>query len=168
MSARILALLASLLIAASPLPAPRPAANGVGISGSAQGPLDPRASQSLPAGVPSPADPAVSGDGTPEPTAAPTPNSGVVSREFGVRGVASWFDAAPTLAAAGPALRKALGPDWRGTWVRVCAGSCVRVQLLDWCLCRVGDSERLIDLSRSAFGRLADPSRGLIMVEVVR
>ena len=37
-----------------------------------------------------------------------------------LRGYATWYDAPSKQdAAAGPALRKALGRDWRGSWVRV-------------------------------------------------
>jgi rare lipoprotein A (peptidoglycan hydrolase) len=45
-------------------------------------------------------------------------------------------------------------------------GQSVVVQLSDWCLCIVGGSERLIDLSASAFSRLAPLSAGLVWVEV--
>lgn len=93
-----------------------------------------------------------------------------------VRGKASWYCGGGsactrgyppgTLAgAAGPALRVG---DWRGRIVKVCnAGGdrktlCVRVQLVDWCAC----PRRVIDLYRSAFSRLASPSRGVLHVEV--
>lgn len=39
----------------------------------------------------------------------------------------------------------------------------VRVRLVDWCACPNG---RVLDLYRSAFQRLADPSRGLVKVTV--
>lgn len=81
----------------------------------------------------------------------------------GVRGVASWYRWHPGEAAAGPALRRALGPNWRGMTVRVCGKvSCTTVRLTDWCLC----TRRVIDLDVRAFARLADPSRGLVMVSV--
>jgi rare lipoprotein A (peptidoglycan hydrolase) len=68
-------------------------------------------------------------------------------------------------AAAGPLLRKALGPRWRGRRVTVChAGRCVRVTLNDWCLCSKG--RRLIDLSDEAFRRLAPLGRGVIDVTI--
>lgn len=93
-----------------------------------------------------------------------------------VQGKASWYCGGGsactrgyppgTLAgAAGPALRVG---DWRGRIVKVCnAGGdrktlCVRVQLVDWCAC----PRRVIDLYRSAFSRLASPSRGVLHVEV--
>lgn len=83
------------------------------------------------------------------------------------RGVASWFVASESSAAAGPALRAFLGPSWRGQRVRVSAGGrSVVVTLSDWCLCIVGRSERLIDLSASAFSRLAPLPAGLVRVEV--
>ena len=64
-------------------------------------------------------------------------------------------------AAAGPALRVG---DWRGRIVKVCSGGrCVKVQLVDWCFCGSG---RVIDLYRSAFSRLANPSRGLLRVSI--
>ena len=82
-------------------------------------------------------------------------------------GVASWFAAPDATAAAGPALRAFLGPSWRGQRVRVSAGGrSVVVRLTDWCLCVVGRSERLIDLSATAFSRLAPLSVGLMRVEV--
>lgn len=89
-----------------------------------------------------------------------------------VSGRASWYCGAgsrctrgygpSTLsAAAGAALRTG---DWRGRLVRVCSGDrCVRVRLVDWCFCGSG---RVIDLYRSAFSRLASPSRGVIRVTV--
>jgi rare lipoprotein A (peptidoglycan hydrolase) len=68
-------------------------------------------------------------------------------------------------AAAGPLLRKALGPGWRGRRVTVChAGRCARVTLNDWCLCSKG--RRLVDLSDEAFRRLAPLGRGVIDVTI--
>ena len=81
-----------------------------------------------------------------------------------LRGTASWFAAPVGTAAAGPALRAALGPDWRGRSVAVTSGGMsVRVVLDDWCQCY---GTRLIDLSLGSFSALADPSRGLVLVEV--
>lgn len=54
------------------------------------------------------------------------------------------FDA---YAAAGPALRVALGPNWRGRVVYVDG---IRVTLIDWCLC-TGAPDRLIDLYWDVF-----------------
>jgi rare lipoprotein A (peptidoglycan hydrolase) len=42
-------------------------------------------------------------------------------------------------------------------------GHAVRVELTDWCGCPNG---RVIDLARTAFARLAPPSRGLVRVVV--
>lgn len=82
-------------------------------------------------------------------------------------GTASWFASPRGSAAAGPALRAALGPSWRGTEVTVTAGGrSATVRVSDWCLCRVGGSVRLIDLPRADFGALADPSLGLVASEV--
>ena len=82
-------------------------------------------------------------------------------------GTASWFASPRGSAAAGPALRAALGPSWRGSEVTVSAGGrSVAVTLSGWCLCRVGGSARLIDLPRADFAALADPSLGLVASEV--
>lgn len=83
-------------------------------------------------------------------------------------GVATWYDWRPGGAAAGPALRRALGPNWRGQRVRVCAGGrCVTVTLNDWCACGDrGGRPTVIDLDRRSFAALAPPSRGVINVEV--
>lgn len=85
-----------------------------------------------------------------------------------VRGVATWFRAAPGTGAAGPALRQALGPDWRGTRVRVCGiSTCIAARLTDWCACadRPG-GPTLIDLSAADFADLAPLSRGVMEVKV--
>jgi len=90
-------------------------------------------------------------------------------------GLATWYDDGPGLyAAAGPDLRHG---DWRGTFVTVTVVNsrgdsgerpvAVTVQLTDWCAC--GDRNgrpTLLDLSASAFRRLAPLSRGVIAVEV--
>jgi rare lipoprotein A (peptidoglycan hydrolase) len=80
-------------------------------------------------------------------------------------GLATWYDDGPGLyAAAGPLLRHG---DWRGSFVRVCAGKCVTVQLTDWCACGDrGGQPTLLDLSASAFKRLAPLSKGIVAVEV--
>lgn len=82
-----------------------------------------------------------------------------------VQGDATWYDGNRKQAAAGPRLRRALGPDWRGRWVRVCVDGqgCIAVRLTDWCACGHG---RVIDLDRRSFAALADPSRGVIPVWV--
>jgi hypothetical protein len=100
---------------------------------------------------------------TPAPTRRPT--VGMTGATV-VSGTASWYDYVQGGAAAGPALRSALGPGWRGTRVRVCAdGKCVRVLLSDWCACGGG---RVIDLDVRSFARLAPPSAGLVAVTVRR
>lgn len=93
-------------------------------------------------------------------------------------GVASWYcrprrsactaghRASGAYAAAGPALRAALGPAWRGQRVVVAVGGhAVTVELVDWCECPGG---RLIDLYGSQFRRLAPLSVGLLTVEVTQ
>jgi hypothetical protein len=58
------------------------------------------------------------------------------------------FDA---YAAAGPALRQAIGSDWRGSIVYVDG---IRVKLIDWCQCYKGESnEKLLDLYYDVFAR---------------
>jgi hypothetical protein len=59
-------------------------------------------------------------------------------------GLASWYAYVPGGAAAGPRLRNALGPHWRGMTVRACAGSgrCVSLVLSDWCQCLIGARDR--------------------------
>lgn len=82
-------------------------------------------------------------------------------------GQASWFGTGPDglYAAAGPALRRMLGPKWRGRYVTVSAGGrSIRVRLTDWCGCY---GSRLLDLSDEAFAGLAALSRGLVRVTVV-
>lgn len=85
-----------------------------------------------------------------------------------IRGRASWYSARGSVAAAGPALRKALGPGWRGTWVRVSAGSrSVLVRLDDWCQCYTGTrGERLVDLSDDDFAVLAPLASGVMRVRI--
>lgn len=101
----------------------------------------------------------------PAPAPAPEPTPRILE------GIASWYSYFAGQAAAGPALRDALGPDWRGSTVRVCAGAaCVAVRLTDWCYCWPGTAtERLIDLDvRSVVELGLDPARGLYHVTVER
>ena len=50
-----------------------------------------------------------------------------------------------------PALRAAIGPDWRGTIITVDG---IRVKLIDWCQCYRGEpSEKLLDLYYDVFAR---------------
>ena len=86
---------------------------------------------------------------TAKPSPGKTPRP-AVRPAHGLRGVATWYAASKGTAAAGPALRAALGKDWRGDRVRVCSGGeCVTVRLTDWCACgpRHG-TPTLIDLGR--------------------
>ena len=58
------------------------------------------------------------------------------------------FDA---YAAAGPKLRAAIGPSWRGTIVWVDG---IRVKLIDWCQCYQGEKqEKLLDLYYDVYAR---------------
>ena len=78
--------------------------------------------------------------------------------------VATWYSYVPGGAAAGPALRSALGPHWRGTRIQVCAGSrCVAVVLSDWCACGGG---HVVDLDVRSFAALAPTSRGVLRVTI--
>jgi hypothetical protein len=95
-------------------------------------------------------------------TPAPRPSAIAAT----VRGRASWYGVDGDVAAAGPALRHG---HWRGSLVDVCADRCVTVRLVDFCQCLRGQrSERVIDLSPSAFALLAPLSAGLIHVTVRR
>jgi hypothetical protein len=87
---------------------------------------------------------------------------------LGTQGTASWYDYKVGQAAAGPALRAALGPNWRGQTVEVWhKDKHVRVVLTDWCQCfKDTNRERIIDLDIRSFAALAPASRGLIPVEV--
>jgi len=60
----------------------------------------------------------------------------------------SGFDA---FAAAGPALREAIGPDWRGRVIKVDG---IKVKLIDWCQCYQGEpNEKLLDLYNDVYKR---------------
>ena len=79
-----------------------------------------------------------------------------------LRGIATWFHSPAGVSAAGPDLRAALGPGWRGTSVRVCSGSaCIVTVLGDWMR-----ADRLIDLHAPLFARLAPLSVGVLRVVV--
>jgi hypothetical protein len=83
-----------------------------------------------------------------------------------LRGPASWYCRAgvspctythPDLggfdayAAAGPKLRAAIGPGWRGSIVWVDG---IRVRLIDWCQCYKGEpQEKLLDLYYDVYAR---------------
>ncbi len=77
-----------------------------------------------------------------------------------LRGTATWYAYRPGQAAAGPALRRALGKSWRGRTVTV---NGQRVTLTDWCACGGG---RIIDLDSRTFAALAPLSRGVMRVKV--
>lgn len=99
---------------------------------------------------------------TPRPTPRPTAHPWTGSA---LRGQATWYRWHVGEAAAGPALRRMLGPHWRGKRVQVCASSrCVVVRLTDWCACH--PSTRLVDLDARSFAALAPLSRGVIRVTV--
>lgn len=87
-----------------------------------------------------------------------------------VTGTASWYHHIAGQAAAGPALRRMLGPTWRGRVVRVCGnGRCVKVKLTDWCQCYKDTArERIVDLDVRSFAVLFPPSRGVGRVTVTR
>lgn len=106
---------------------------------------------------------------TPRPTARPqrtSPPSSIHPLSVKRTGTATWYCCtrgypSGLYAAAGPGIRVG---NWRGRYVRVCAGSrCVRVRLIDWCACGHG---RVIDLYPEAFRRLAPLSRGVVRVQV--
>ena len=117
------------------------------------------------------------GDTAPsEPTASAASTPGSSQSTWALTGTASWYclskrsactvgyPASGLYAAAGPRLRSALGPGWRGKVVTVTAnGRSVVVRLVDTCQCY---GSRLIDLYASAFARLAPLSVGLVRVTV--
>jgi hypothetical protein len=99
----------------------------------------------------------------------------IVSVPAHLSGIASWYAYVLGDAAAGPALRAWLGPDWRGQRVTVCAirhsdipTPCVVVTLSDFCRCQTNpDSVKVIDLDVRSFAQLADPSRGIVVVTII-
>ena len=94
----------------------------------------------------------------------PTGNPGAARP---LRGYATWYSS-PSGAAAGPALRDALGPGWRGRSVVVASsGASVVVRLTDWCACGARNGvPTLLDLPRDDFAALALPSAGIVRVTV--
>ena len=100
----------------------------------------------------------------PEPPKAPT--ASVASTTHVLRGQASWYCRAgvspctsghsdgggfDAYAAAGPKLRAAIGPAWRGAIVSV---NGIRVKLIDWCQCYRGEpQEKLLDLYYDVYSR---------------
>ena len=102
----------------------------------------------------------------------PNVSAGITEPRAGITGIASFYVYIPGGAAAGPALRSALGPGWRGRRVIACVTSdkkrsasdnCVTVTLTDSCQCY---GTRLIDLDWRSFSRLAPLSVGLAQVTV--
>lgn len=102
----------------------------------------------------------------PEPAGRAIPQAEGATRvqSGNLRGRASWYAADGMIAAAGPALRRFLGAHWRGSWIRVCSGSCVTVRVSDWCAC----PRAIIDLSDDAFRQLAPLPTGVVRVTVSR
>ena len=110
----------------------------------------------------------------PPPIAVQRPSSGTsagtTSLHHSISGRASWYCAAGlsactsshpdttgfnAYAAAGPRLRAALGPNWRGMVVTVDG---IRVTLIDWCQCYEGQpSEKLLDLYHDVYLRTGSP-----------
>lgn len=165
----ILALL--LLVRSEPLPAPRSApeptaaASARDVSGS----------------------PTASSASAPAPSGAPVPPRGsatlttlgrlstaaagrlelrplVAASVVAARGWAAWDPGqGPGHAAAGPALRSALGRHWRGTLVTVARGGrSIVVRLTDWCRCGPRRGEpTVIDLRPSDWLRLDPPTAEL-------
>jgi hypothetical protein len=77
-----------------------------------------------------------------------------------ITGIATWFRSPQGVSAAGPALRSALGPGWRGTSVQVCHDErCVVTVLGDFMR-----ADRLVDLDAPLFARLAPLSVGVLAV----
>jgi len=95
--------------------------------------------------------------------ASPGPVAANASAGASVTGTATFYRYHPGQAAAGRALRLALGPRWRGKWVNVTAhGRTIRVRLTD----SMGKTSRLIDLDPHDFARLAPLSQGVLRVTV--
>ena len=78
-------------------------------------------------------------------------------------GTASWLRYRHGHAAAGPALRAALGRGWRGTRVTVCGRGCASVVLSGW----MRSADKLVDLDASDFRAVCGPlRRGVCRVTV--
>lgn len=100
---------------------------------------------------------------TPRPTVAPSRTQSPATRS--VKGVATYYCCthgypSGMYAAAGGEIR--IGK-WRGRYVSVCAKTCVKVRLVDWCACK---GSRIIDLYPEVFRKLAPLSRGIVTVTV--
>lgn len=85
-------------------------------------------------------------------------------------GVASWYNDGPGMYAAVHGYRGK--PYWvlaEGMVHGHLTGAKVKVLVRDWCQCYIGTiRERIIDLSPTAFGRLAPLGMGLVKVRVTR
>jgi hypothetical protein len=132
-------------------PSPSPAA-------SAPATVPSRSASSVPPATPVHPDTKATSDAS-----APGPRLIRVASATGLSGVASWFASPIGVSAAGPALRAALGANWRGRQVSVCAGPrCVSTILGDWMR-----ADRLIDLDVNVFPAVCGPlSLGLCEVKV--
>lgn len=104
----------------------------------------------------------------PQPQVSVVSVAPALSHRRQVTGSATWYDYHPGQAAAGPALRRALGDNWRGQSVDVCLSgthTCIHdIRLTDWCWCPHGN--RVIDLDVRDFASLAPTWRGVLKVEV--
>jgi len=102
----------------------------------------------------------------------PVPSPAVVraAGAFQVRGYATWHATGRNglYAAAGPALRRMLGPGWRNELVLVVKGrKAVQVRLSDWCACgRRHGEPTLLDLSDEVYDYLGRLSSGIMHVTV--
>jgi hypothetical protein len=165
-------------IVADPVPSSAPDPTVVvprdlsGLLADASGPELSGAPQEREGGIASPMD--RHDGGAPQPMQDGFANQPAHSGEVGTGGLlggwATWHDnGAGLYAAAGPELRRALGPGWRGTVVDVTGpgGLVVRVPLTDSCAC--GERHGLptfLDLSADAFAELAPLGWGIVAVSV--
>ena len=159
------------LVSDAGLPAPAPAATPALASDTAladpgTAPTATRAPRAQPA-----ADLEVVVKATPRPKSSSPRVYSSAGTTRSLRGLASWYcnndgsrgvisachyqypdtSAYNAYAAAGPRLRAALGPNWRGKTVLVDG---LRVKLVDWCQCYQGQShEKIIDLYLDVFRR---------------
>lgn len=87
------------------------------------------------------------------------PSARAASQHTVAKGKATYYAACSSCAAAGPALRKALGSHWRGKWVEIHrGGQYVTVKLTDRCACGPRDGvPTIIDLPEDAFYLLLTP-----------
>ena len=173
MAERLALILAAIhvLAAMASRPAPEPAPTAMGAAGFEQGGRQPSVTPARTAAPSTSAAtsplPTATGTGPARVAAAPDPDTlrgtPFLAERLELHGRATWYPAGGLIAAAGPDLRAALGPGWRGSLVEVsAAGRAVVVRITDWCGC----PRALLDLSSDAFARLAPVSRGVIRVTV--